>query len=442
MRTLNRPMFRYGGPIKEGVMHGIREPRRNGGSMGNNQGPRRAALVGNPAYPQTDGRAHHLAPLVVGGLYAAGRALARPFGSWAMKQMAKKGVTGGGGIIRSGLGRSRVMQPGESLTQSVNKFTPNWLGKQFINDPLAKSVMTGSNKFGKGIQWTGKKIGGIGKYAFGSPSGLLTTGGISYMFWPDGTPKTKEEIIATSKERRGVSGAPGGGDPDMTYTAPEKELTAAETEAIEAENRIKQMKKYKEIMDIKGMSKDAAYKSLIDASKIIQEGGNLKEQIKSGSLISNLTQAASKRFDKVSDTETALRSLVAKGEIENELNKETKALDKEYKQSAININKKKLAGSTSAEIQSERMIKGDPFQDQGLATLINMKNNGLNAKVYPSKEMKTNDNALDFITEQINIVNSDPATPLFPAGVYVIKDTIIQVDGEGNVTPIPINAIG
>ena len=33
MRTLNRPMFRYGGPIKEGVMNGIREPKRNGGSM-------------------------------------------------------------------------------------------------------------------------------------------------------------------------------------------------------------------------------------------------------------------------------------------------------------------------------------------------------------------------------------------------------------------------
>ena len=43
MKTLNRPMFRYGGPIKEGVMNGIREPKRNGGSMANNQGPRRAA---------------------------------------------------------------------------------------------------------------------------------------------------------------------------------------------------------------------------------------------------------------------------------------------------------------------------------------------------------------------------------------------------------------
>ena len=46
MRILNRPMFRYGGPIKEGVMYGM----RNGG---------RAALVGNPVYPQTGGREHH-----------------------------------------------------------------------------------------------------------------------------------------------------------------------------------------------------------------------------------------------------------------------------------------------------------------------------------------------------------------------------------------------
>ena len=31
MRTLNRPMFNMGGPIKEGIMHGIREPYKGGG---------------------------------------------------------------------------------------------------------------------------------------------------------------------------------------------------------------------------------------------------------------------------------------------------------------------------------------------------------------------------------------------------------------------------
>jgi hypothetical protein len=68
------------------------------------------------------------------------------------------------------------------------------------------------------------------------------------------------------------------------------------------------------------MNRDATYKSLVDASKIIQEGGNLKEQLKSGKLISNLTQAASKRFDKVNQTEDAINSLILKGEIEKNIN--------------------------------------------------------------------------------------------------------------------------
>jgi hypothetical protein len=72
MKTLNRPMFRYGGPIKEGIMSGIREPKRNGGSMmGNNEGPRRAALVGNPIYPNVDGRTNHLFPALLGAGAAA-----------------------------------------------------------------------------------------------------------------------------------------------------------------------------------------------------------------------------------------------------------------------------------------------------------------------------------------------------------------------------------
>ena len=154
--------------------------------------------------------------------------------------------------------------------------------------------------------------------------------------------KPKGKVILGGKV--GTSGAPGGGDPDMYYNAPEKELTEAEKAKIESDNRIKQMDKYREIMDIKGMSKDAAYKSLIDAGKIIQEGGNLKEQLKSGKLIQNLTQAASKRFDKVGDTEAALRSLIAKGEIDKEMNKEDKALKREALKGTITFDSKSNQG--------------------------------------------------------------------------------------------------
>ena len=34
MRTLSRPMFNMGGPIKEGIMHGIREPRQGYADQG------------------------------------------------------------------------------------------------------------------------------------------------------------------------------------------------------------------------------------------------------------------------------------------------------------------------------------------------------------------------------------------------------------------------
>jgi hypothetical protein len=34
MKPLNRPMFKMGGPVKEGIMDGIREPKADGGTIG------------------------------------------------------------------------------------------------------------------------------------------------------------------------------------------------------------------------------------------------------------------------------------------------------------------------------------------------------------------------------------------------------------------------
>jgi len=311
--------IRYGGPIKEGIMNGIREPKRNGGSMANNEGPRRAALVGNPIYPKVDGRTNHVIPAVLGAGSLIGRFVAPAFGRYVAKQIPK--------LYKSG--KKAGQQIGKrTTTLKDGAFEPNKFGNFFASDPLAKTVASGAGFTGKALQ----KVGGGIKYATTTPSGLVFLGApVTYAagkYFLDSGEEIKGKDLEKI-EKRGTSGAPGGGDPGM-YLTPEgeqpKELTPAEREALEAEARMKKMDKYKEIMDIKGMNKDAAYKSLIDASKIIQEGGNLKEQLKDGSLITKITAAASKRFDKVGDTEAALRSLVAKGEIENEMNKETKAI--------------------------------------------------------------------------------------------------------------------
>jgi len=427
-------MFRYGGPIKEGVMNGIREPKRNGGSM-----TQRVQPSNDGSRPGYAGPALLALPYIGAGL----RLAARPFGKFISKQIAKKGVTGGGGIIRSGLGRSRVMKPNESLTTTTEVFNPNKFGLAFKNDPLAKTVMGGTSLFGKGI----RKVGGAAKYATTTPSGLLFLGlPVTYQagkyFLSDGTEIKGKDLNKITKGKRGTSGAPGGGDPDMYYKAPEKELTEAEKAKIESDNRIKQMDKYREIMDIKGMSKDAAYKSLIDAGKIIQEGGNLKEQLKSGKLIQNLTQAASKRFDKVGDTEAALRSLIVKGEIDKEMNKEDKALKREALKGQIAINKKSLAGLTTGEMIQKILgrAQGEYPVGDALRQIISINNPQLDAKVIPSGDIPTGTDALDYITTQITTVNNDETTPDYPEGVYVIKDRVIQVI-DGQVIPIPISKL-
>ena len=431
MRTLNRPMFRYGGPIKEGVMHGIREPKRNGGSM-----TQRVQPSNDGSRP---GYAGFLAPIV----YTAGRALLRPFGKYVTRQFAGPVKQGTQKLLTTAANAGKPIKGGFK----AERFDPSPIGKAFINDPLAKTVAGGTTMFGKGIQKAGKGIYNTAKYATTTPSGFFFLGApVTYMagryFLSDGTEIKGKDLNKITKGKRGTSGAPGGGDPDMYYKAPEKELTEAEKAKIESDNRIKQMDKYREIMDIKGMSKDAAYKSLIDAGKIIQEGGNLKEQLKSGKLIQNITQAASKRFDKVGDTEAALRSLVVKGEIDKEMNKEDKLLKREALRGQIEVNKKALKGLTTGEMIQKILgrAQGEYPVGDALRQIISINNPQLDAKVIPYGDMPTGADALDYATTMINKRNNDETTPDYPEGVYIIKDRVIQVI-DGQVIPIPISKL-
>jgi hypothetical protein len=410
--------------------------------MGNNEGPRRAALVGNSIYPKVDGRTNHVIPAVIGAglampfIGAGIRAAARPFGQFVMRRAAM--MNKAGKPILNKAGKPKLYAANNVKNPATQGFDTNPVGGFFARDPV---VSTGG-KVISGIlsPTTGGYVAKAARFVV-SPTGIAT--GLIYSngkyFNKDGkvVPPPKGKVTLGGKV--GTSGAPGGGDPDMTYTAPEKELTAAEIEAAEAKARMEKMESYKEIMNIKGMNKDAAYKSLIDASQIIQKGGNLKEQLKDGSLIANITQAASKRFDKVGDTEAALRSLIAKGEITKEMNKDENALAKLLKQKQIEIADKSLAGKSMAEIISTRMEKGDMFQGTELASLLRVKK-GIDAKVLPSGKMEQGQDPLDFIVSQVAAVNADETTPDYPEGVYVIKDRIIQVI-DGQVVPVSINQL-
>ena len=392
MKTLNRPMFRYGGPIKKGIMNGIREPKRNGGSMNN---PTGTGLVGDQRYPKTDGREHHFA--VIPPLMAAGSAALRFLPAAYRGFKANKYVKG--------------MLPTGTFKKMTSPTIPFGFraGAALKENPgtaltLASLAGTGGSKLlgsdkeggGDGISKINKK-----KRSIGMPENLTIVNGGQYEKQPE-------------------------------------ELSAEEIKAAENKLRREQMERYREIMDIKGMSKNAAYKSLVDASKIIQEGGNLKEQLKSGSLIQKVTEAASKRFDKVNDTEAALRSLVVKGEIDNELNKEAKALAKRKDELQIKAYEKQISGKTIQEIRNEKLIRdGELIEGNELASLIRGKTNGkISPKVLPVTGFKVGQDPIEFATNIIMKQNDDETTPDYPEGTYIIKDRVIYVDGNGNITPV------
>ena len=314
MKPLNRPMFRYGGPIKEGVMSGIREPKKNGGPM-------KAALVGNPVYPKTDGREHHFAMAAVPafmGLNAL-RTGAMALGRRAIPKIAnffrtQTGSVGPGSVkvpkLPSGTkGRflSKNLQTVQKSGPEMPIYSPNYLGR----DPL---VRTAGGLYKTVTSPTAKGIGAKAVRFATSPSSIIA--GTAYYLWPDGKERTTPPPLGDSG-RVGTSAAPGGGDPGM-YLEPQTKKGGG-VELTAEERRAKNVERYRDIMDIKGMNKDAAYNSLIAASQAINESGDFKGDIKSGKLINQIIQATSKQFDKPKATKDAIDTLILKGEIEKDI---------------------------------------------------------------------------------------------------------------------------
>jgi len=426
MKTLNRPMFRYGGPIKEGVMHGIREPKRNGGSMmGNDEGPRRAALVGNPIYPQgPDGRTGHFIPIAIGlGLRGAAGVAAR---AAARKAAARGAGTMGTGGVRGQV--PAIFKPGATAAGAGTPAAPGFLKSLFLDDPLVKAARYGY----KALTGAGAKSFGQKAVRFAiSPSSIIA--GTAYYMWPDGKERPEPPP-------EGLGGKKPGENSDMYQN--KKPLTEAEIEAAEAAARKKKMDSYREIMDIKGMNKDAAYKSLIDASQIIADNGNLKEGIKDGSLISRLTAAASKRFDKPRATEDALSSLLVKSKIESDLRSEQggplmqQAKDLVNAGGAANIQEameylsKKPSVTDVAMDYAKKLGKG--FIDENVATLSMQKEFGERPTPVITEKLLEEYKKADGFTTVIDLFEKLKVQKKLGEGYYVIGGNGFSIDAQGN----------
>ena len=327
MRPLNRPMFRYGGPIKEGIMDGI----KNGG-LANTEGPRRAALVGNPIFPRDEsGRSQHFLQFALPALATAGRfALTRGIPA-ALRAFGKTG--------RTGLGRTKIT-------------SPNILGRAPIFGLVPKTIQAGMGRTSKGLL---SKAGRL----VASPSGALLTAGTFTDILPGGKPfgpdKLLPNILGQRFDEQGNK-IPGTGffNPDKVEKGETEGMKRVETigagegttggsvtddpnkaKQIQEDRIAKTKKRYYELMGIDKMKKDAAYDSLIDASKIVQEeGADLKGAVKSGALQNRIIQAISKNLDKSADIKRQIDAAILKGEIQKDI-ASADSIDRDLKKARI-----------------------------------------------------------------------------------------------------------
>ena len=455
MRTLNRPMFRYGGPIKEGVMNGIREPKRNGGSM-------RAALVGNPVFPVgPDGRAQHnkavkyLAGKVpfLANTYNKGIANLKKIPGFFSGKMNKTVPK----VIRDSRGRA-IGEGGEAVPTYLGRDpTVKLIGGTYkiVTDPRAKGYGKKAVQYGTspsallaGATFTDVLPGGnpfIGDrnilgQKFDKKTGIKTEG----LFGRDLPAKAELEKIEADRIAKAER------DEQARLKAlfdvqnqPEKKiLSEAEIQAAANRDRKTKVQKYRDIMDIKGMNKDAAYNSLIAASQLINQEGDFKGSIKDGSLINKLIGATSKAFDKPVATKDAINTLIAKAEIEKDINltkgntstQQLKALaDATGKSQEFIANKKLGIANTPGEAKANLIqIKKGTITSDDVAAIITSygEDKGIPFVKQFTTEQKNEQvgkgKKFGSVTELISSLTLDPNGS--NDGLYVVGTSVVEVE--------------
>jgi hypothetical protein len=240
-----------------------------------------------------------------------------------------------------------IPQPASRGANIINK-VKNW----FKKDPLYTTVAGGTTMAGRGIKWTGQKIKGAGKYAFGTPSGLLFMGlPVTFVagkyLLSDGTELNKNQIKQIKQE-----GPPGGGDPGMTYTKPPVTKSPEELAAEAKAARTKKLNKYLDTMGYDKAKKSAMGDALIDASAIVQagteEGGSLKHA-DWGKMINQAIQTTSKRLDKPEQIREAIGLMMTKADIQKDMSAEENALAKLLTTKKIEKLNKELEGNSFRE---------------------------------------------------------------------------------------------
>ena len=421
MRPLNRPMFRNGGPIKEGIMSGMQD--RPGYSVGSKVGGfftnlfKKSAPTGTVAASQATKK-----PSIVS---AAGSKLKELF-TGSTQTVQKQGPTivrPGGNVYSKGYPGGKVgsqtIGPGTATTTgNLQPFTPGGPTNPNIY-AAAQRVLVPATTGG------GKVLSAAKPY-----SGVITIGGIGAysLLNDDGTTKTIDQIKTET----------GANETEITKAIEDANKGGGEGVNRDAEIEANRQRYYK-LMGIDKMNKDAVYNTLIDASNQIREGGTIKDQLKSGSLASNVINALSKNLDKSVDLKKQIDAAILKGEITKDINKQKDQLDAEYKRTVIDKAKSDMAGGTMNQIINDRKAKGMVTSGQDLFKLAVQTGNAGNIKEIISDKAVSNyfkDNptktAADFFQEEIVLKLAEEGKSVTP-GDYIVGENILRVTADGKI---------
>ena len=405
MRTLNRPMFRMGGRIKEGVMHGIREPYRSGQLV--RPGPGRPGYRGpgdiNPEawIPKTN----KIPKSKLGIVSTVGKKV--PF----------------------------LKKPIETISTSTKDLLPRtwskikdiYRGAPKDKNYVPPGALTNRWYWERGIKPTGTLIAGAGKkvlpYATTGTLGYLGYQGAKGLFGGD---KTINENIDINTVIPGGTKPGEGRKEGMYYEDPEK------AKKLAAKRRDERITNLLETMGYDAAKKDAVSKALIDASQIVSDRGTLDKKNITAELINPIIQATSKRLEKPEQLNEAVRLMMTKAEIEKEMN----PLDDAVKRAQLAVYQKQAKGKGIQETLAEATGKGTQLQGETLASVARSLLPG-DFKVMQLKVPKNTD-TLEHIIDVVKESHTNPEKKPFPPGQYVLKERIVVIDEQGNVTPLDI----
>jgi len=424
MKTLNRPMFRYGGPIKEGIMNGMKEKQA-------------INTVGSPLAPKDEtGRGGYAIPLLYGAGMAAMRFLPAAYRGFKAARAYKPFSQNLGIMNRT----KDLFMPKSGLGASM---APTGAGAGFRVGSLLRSnpLSLGLPAASMGLEAGTKAVKGI---AQATPDLLKS---YANQIIPFADPFKTGPTVPEKKDSTGLKrGDKNKNVGDITGTTKPGEAggatvkTDAEKQQI-TEDRIQATKnRYYKLMGIDKMNKDATYDSLIDASKIIQqEGGDLKGSIKSGSLQSQLISAISKNLDKSSALKKQIDAAVLKGEIEKDIkaNDPSAAVDLAYKKAATAKIQKDLTGSSAADVLATAEISGKNLVTSNtLTSILQSKGTDVDFTFPDDKFQKWEKNnegkdEIDYLTENYGGLDN---------GTYVVNKKAFTVE-DGSVFPIDLDSI-